>query len=429
MARMRRVAVTGLGLVTPLGLGAETFWSELTAGRGAVERVSLWDNGVGAQDQMAARVPEFSVRDYVSNRKLLRILIRADWLGLAAAQMAIAQAGETKVEPGRRGAFIGTSKEMGPREPLFDAARSSRDETGEITSQALGSDGFDEIPPLTLIIGLPNGCLFAASVIHSIKGANSNFLGSGEAGLVAIGGAYRAVQQGDADLSLAGGHDSGVDRWSYANFHRLGLLSSRTDDPERAVRPFDRRRDGFAVSEGAGMVVLEELDHARRRGATIYAEVLGYAATCDASGQVSPGEDGTALAAAIGGALREAGLSPECVDYVNAYASATPAGDRTELIALESVFGGVSRRPLVSAIKGAVGHMLAASGAVEFAATALALHHQVVPPTLNHTEPDAHCHFDCVPGAARSAGIATALTISRGIGGQNVVMVLGRPQD
>lgn len=429
MARMRRVAVTGLGLVTPLGLGAETFWSELTAGRGAVERVSLWDNGLGAEEQMAARVPEFSLRDYVSNRKLLRILVRADCLGLAAAQMAIAQAGEANVEPGRKGAFIGTSKEMGPREPLFDAARSSRDETGEITSQALGSDGFGEIPPLTLIIGLPNGCLFAASVIHSIKGANSNFLGSGEAGLVAIGGAYRAIQQGDAELSLAGGHDSGVDRWSYANFHRLGLLSSRTDDPERAVRPFDRRRDGFAVSEGAGMVVLEELDHARRRGATIYAEVLGYAATCDASGQVSPREDGTALAAAIGGALRDAGLSPECVDYVNAYASATPAGDRTELMALESVFGGVSRRPLVSAIKGAVGHMLAASGAVEFAATALALHHQVVPPTLNHTEPDAHCHFDCVPGTARSAGIATALTISRGIGGQNAVMVLGRPQD
>jgi len=427
MVRKKRVAVTGVGLVTPLGLGAEAFWSELTAGRGAVQSVSLWDGGV--EKQLAAQVPEFRIRDYVSNRRLLRIMCRTDHFGLAAAQMAVAEAGETELEPGRKGAFIGTSKEMGPIEPLFDAARPSRDETGEMTSRGLGADGFGEIPPLTLVNGLPNGCLFAASVIHSIKGASTNFLGSGEAGLVAIGGAFRAIQQGDADLSLAGGHDSGVDRWSYANFHRLGMLSQRRDDPARAVRPFDRNRDGFAVSEGAGMVVLEELEHARARGANIYAEVLGYAATCDAAGQVSPRDDGSVLAEAIRAALRDAALNPEDVDYVNAYASATALGDRSELRALEEVFGGASRRPLVSGIKGALGHMLAASGAVEFAATALAVHHQMIPPTANLNEPDVECHFDCVQGKARSAEVASAVTLSRGIGGQNVVMVLGRPGD
>jgi 3-oxoacyl-[acyl-carrier-protein] synthase II len=426
MVKNRRVVVTGLGLVTPLGLGTGPFWSALTASSGAVRCVSLLDGG--DREQLAARVPDFSVRDYVANRRLIRIMCRSDHFGLAAAQMATAEAGEPELPSNRRGAFIGTSKEMGPIEPLFDAARCSRDETGEMTSVLLGSDGFGEIPPLTLINGLPNGCLFAASVIHSIKGANTNFLGSGEAGLVAIGAAYRAVQQGDVDWVLAGGHDSGVDRWSYANFHRLGMLSQRSDDPERAVRPFDRTRDGFAVSEGACMVVLEDLEHARARGATIYAEVLSCSATCDAAGQVSPREDGTALATAIRGALREADLDPKDVDHVNAYASATPAGDRTELRALETLFGGASRRPLVSGIKGALGHMLAASGAVELAATALAIHHQVIPPTLNLTEPDAECHFDCVPGSARSADVAAAVTISRGIGGQNAVMVLGRPQ-
>jgi 3-oxoacyl-[acyl-carrier-protein] synthase II len=206
------------------------------------------------------------------------------------------------------------------------------------------------------------------------------------------------------------------------------MLSRRTDDPGRAVRPFDRSRDGFAVSEGAGMVVLEDLERARARAATIYAEILGFAMTCDASGQVAPRSDGAPLAAAVSGSLGEADVEPEGLDYVNAYASATPAGDRTELKALEAVFGDGPRRPLVSAMKGALGHMLGASGAVEFAATALALHHQVVPPTLNLEEPDPECHFDCVPDAARSVELETALTVSRGIGGQNAAMVLGRPR-
>lgn len=428
MEKKRRVAVTGLGLVTPFGLGTETFWSELTAGRGAVRCVSLLDGDAADGTRLGARVPDFRIRNYVPNRRLLRIMCRTDHLGLAAAQMAVGEAGEIDLDDRRKGAFIATSKEMGPIETLFDAMRASRDGTGEMTSQLLGSAGFGEIPPLTLVNGLPNGCLFASSVIHSIKGGNTNFLGSGEAGLLAIGAAYRAVQQGDVDWALAGAHDSGVDRWSYANFHRLGMLSARTDDPETAVRPFDRHRDGFAVSEGAGMVVLEGLEQARARGAAIYAEVLGHAVTCDAAGQVAPLLDGSALSLAISRALEEADLPPGRVDYVNAYASATQAGDRAELRALEAVFGAVPSRPLVSGIKGAVGHMLAASGAVEFAATALAIHHQMVPPTLNLEEPDAECRFDCVQGGARSVEVHAAVTISRGIGGQNAVMVLGRPE-
>jgi len=425
MASKRRVAITGMGLVTPLGLGAEPFWSALTAGRGAVRRVNLMDDGEGKQ--LAARVPEFKARDYVSNRRLLRLMCPTDQFGLVAAQMAISEAGEAELEPARKGAFIGTSKEMGPIEALFDAMRVSRDETGGMAARLMGLNGFGEIPPLTLVNGLPNGCLFAASVMHSIKGPNTNYLGSGEAGLMAIGGAFRAVEEGLADWALAGAHDSGVDRWSYANFHRLGMLSKHADDPERAVRPFDRSRDGFAVSEGAGMVVLEGLDRARARGADIYGEILGFGATCDAAGQVAPRSDGSSLAQAISVALNEAELQPGSVGYVNAYASATPTGDRTELRALEAVFGGAPHRPLVSGIKGALGHMLAASGAVELIATALAIHHHVVPPTTNLKEPDAECQFDCVQGSARAADVTAAMTISRGIGGQNAVMVLGSP--
>lgn len=425
MLDKRRVAITGCGLLTPLGLGVEHSWSALTAGRGAVGRVDLVGDGEGRQ--LAARVPEFRARDYVSNRRLLRIMCPTDHFGLAAAQMAVDEAGEAKLEPARKGAFVGTSKEMGPIETLFDAMRASRDETGEMTDRLLGSAGFGEIPPLTLVNGLPNGCLFAASVLHSIKGPNTNFLGSGEAGLMAIAAAFRAVQEGLADWALAGGHDSGVDRWSFANFHRLGMLSSHIDEPERAVRPFDRRRDGFAVSEGAGMVVLEDMDRARARGANIYAEILGFGATCDAAGQVTPRDDGSALAQAISVALREARVDPGRIDYVNAYASATPMGDRTELRALETVFGGAQTRPLVSGLKGALGHMLAASGAVELIVTALALQHQLLPPTTNLEEPDPDCHFDCLQSGARAADVNTAVTISRGIGGQNAAMVLAAP--
>jgi 3-oxoacyl-[acyl-carrier-protein] synthase II len=422
----RRVVVTGIGLVTPLGLGVEEFWEGLTQGHSAVRCVELF--GDAEQRHLAASVPEFNIRDYVSNRRLLRMMCRSDRFGLAAAQMAVADAGEMEIDPTRKGCFIGTAKEMGPIEVLFDAMRASRDETGEMTARKLGADGFGEIPPLTLVNGLPNGCLFATSVIHDIRGANTSFMGSGEVGLVTIGAAYHAIGEGDADWVLAGGHDSGVDRWSYANFHRLGLLSQRTAEPASAVRPFDRRRDGFAPGEGACMVVLEERERALARGARVYAEIAGVGTTCDAGGQVTPRSDGSALARAVEHALEESGLGPESTGYVNAYASATPAGDRTELRALERVFGATRRRPLISGIKGAIGHLLAASGAVEFAATALAVRNQVVPPTLNLGEPDPECRFDCVPNEARDAVVAAALTISRGIGGQNAVVALKRAE-
>jgi 3-oxoacyl-[acyl-carrier-protein] synthase II len=416
----RRVAITGMGLVTPFGVGVEEFWTSLVAGRSAVARLDLM--GGDAPCHLAAPVPDFDVRAYVADRKLLRVMCRGDRFGLAAARMAVDQAGAPEVTPERRGAFVGTGKEMGPIEALFDAMRASRDTTGEMTAPLMGSAGLSHIPPLTLVTGLANGGLFALSVLHTLQGANTSFLGSGEVGLVAVGAAYRAVSEGDADWVLTGSYDDRVERWSYADFHRLGLLSRWEGEPAEAVRPFDRRRDGFALGEGAGMFVLEDLERARARGATVLAEIVGFCATSDASGMVSPRADGTALAAAISGAVQDAGMRPEQVDYVNGYASATLAGDRTELKALEMVFG-EGKRPLVSAIKGAIGHLVAASGAVELGATALTLSRQLVPPTRNLEEPDPACQFDCVPGAAREAQVATALTLSRGIGGQNAAVV------
>jgi 3-oxoacyl-[acyl-carrier-protein] synthase II len=423
----RRVVITGLGLVTPVGVGAAECWSALTSGRSAVGRVNL----VGEQGEarhLAAAVPEFNVRSYVSDRKLLRLMCRSDRFGLAAAQMAVAEAGADAYPPERRGVYTATSKEMGPIEDLFEALRASRDETGEMTSVLMGSRGFSLTPPLTLVSGLANGCLFALSVLHTIVGPNTNFLGSGEAGLLAIGTAYQAVQRGDIEWALAGGHDSGVDRWSYADFHRLGLISRWEGDPARAVKAFDRRRDGFAVGEGAGMVVLEDRAQAERRRAPVLAEVIGYAATCDATGMVRPDREGTALAEALREALRRAGAAPDEVDYVNAYGSATPAGDRTELKALKAVFGS-GRRPLVSGVKGAIGHLLAASGAAELGATVLALRSSLVPPTLNLEEPEPGYCFDLVPREARPAPVRTAVTISRGIGGQNAAIVLRREEE
>ncbi|UCC68675.1 MAG: beta-ketoacyl-[acyl-carrier-protein] synthase family protein [Armatimonadota bacterium] len=423
----RRVVVTGLGLVTPLGVGVEDTWTSLVAGRSAVTLLDLLGDG-GEPRHLAAPVPPFNMRSYVPDRKLLRVMCRTDRFGLAAAQMAVADAGPVDLDSSRKAAFIATGKEAGPIENLFDAMRASRDDSGAMTSRLLGSQGLPHIPPLTLVAGLPNGCLFAVSVLHSINGANTCFLGSGTAGLVAIGAAYQAVREGEADWAIAGGHDTGVDRWSCANFHRLGMLSSRTHEPTRAVRPFDRRRDGFALGEGAAMVVLEERRQALARGASVWAEIVGYAATCDGAGMIKPAADGSALAAAIAGALRNASLQPADVDYLNAYASATTVGDLSELRGLHAVFGDSHKKPLVSGIKAATGHLLAASGAAEFAAAVLALHHQVAPPTLNLDEPDPECHFDCVPHQARPAAITTAVTISRGIGGQNSALVMRRPE-
>ncbi len=420
----RRVVVTGLGVATPFGLEVDEFWQALAQGRSATRAINLVDPG-GPPRHLVAQVPAFDIRQYVPDRKLLRIMTRMDRLGLAAARGATAGAPANDLPATEKAAYLGTRKEWCEVDELQDVVRVSREENGRMTARKLGSDGYAAISPLALVTGLPNGCLFAVSVLHQIRGANTNFMGTGEVGLSAIGAAYLAVREGRAQWALAGGHDTGIDRRAYADFYRLGLLSQSVAEPERAVRPFDRGRDGFVLGEGAGMVVLEPLERAQARGARIWAEVTGYAETCDATGLVVPRADGMALANAISTTLASAEIAADNVQYVNAYASATVIGDRTELRALEHVFG-AGRRPLVSALKGGLGHLLAAAGAVEFVATALALDLQVVPPTVNLQTPDAECHFDCVAGVARAAALQNAITISRGIGGQNAVVALRR---
>ncbi len=424
----RRVVVSSLGVTTPLGIGVADLWSALLEGRSAVRRTNLVEAS-GEPRHLVATAPSFNARQYIADRKLLRVMQRTDQLGLVAAAEAVAGAPAGDVAPTQRGAFMGARKDTYRLEDFKDAVDASREQNGEVTARKMGTEGYGLLGPLTLVTGLPNGCLFAVSVLHTIKGSNANVIGTGEVGLTAVGAAYAAVQEGQAEWALTGGHDSATDRWNYANFYRLGLLTQFAGDPARAVRPFDRRRDGFAPGEGAGMLVLEPLERARARGTRILAEVTGYAATCDATGLVTPRSEGTALADAISRALAEADVVPDEVDYVNAYACATQAGDRTELRALEAVFGSSCRRPLVSSIKGAIGHLIAGSGAVEAAATVLALTDQVVPPTVNLEQPDADCGFDCVPQTARAATIRNAIAISRGIGGQNAVLALRRWED
>jgi 3-oxoacyl-[acyl-carrier-protein] synthase II len=340
--------------------------------------------------------------------------------------MAVTEAGEIAHAPERRGAFVGTRKELVAYEMLREASVASLDEQGHISSTRLGELGYPLIPPLTLVTGMPNGCLFALSVLHSIKGSGANLIGSGEVGLGAVGAAYRAIQEGRVEWALAGAQDAAANRWDYADLYALGLLSRWTGEASQAVKPFDRRRDGFVLGEGAAVVVLEESESALNRGASIVAELSGYAETCDARGLLQTEPDGGALARGIQSALRQARLAPEEVGYVSACGTATLAGDRTEARALRQVFGGGHGSPLVSGIKAAIGHLLAASGAVEFGATALALHHQTVPPTLNLNEPDPEFQFDFARVHARKADLRAAVTISRGSGGQNAVAALRR---
>ena len=426
---MRRVVVTGLGVVAPNGVGKEAFWSSCVNGRSGVRPIASFDS-TGYPVRIAAEVPEFDLHPYIPavHRKSLKIMGRAARFGVAAAGMAVRDSGLTldREDPERMGVVMGTGMvpiELPEVAPLLHQACSPE---GQLRLDKIGQNGGQGMFPLWILKYLPNMTAAHISLIHGAKGPNSTITTACAAGTQAIGEGFRLIARGDADLILAGGADSRIDPLLILAYAALGALS-RADRPASEVsRPFDGQRDGFVLGEGAGVLVLEERERAMRRGATIYAEVLGLGSSFDAYAVTKPDPEAGGAVRAISWALREARVDPADVDYINAHGTSTRLNDLMETEAVKRVFESKARELPLSSIKSMVGHLIGAAGAVEAAALALTLHTNVIPPTINQTHPDPECNLDYVPNCAREIQVRIGMSTSFGFGGQNAALVMSR---
>lgn len=406
---MRRVVVTGLGVVAPNGIGVETFWESLVNGVSGVDRITRFDAG-RHDTKIAAEVKGFDPLLYMEKKEVKK-MDRFIHYALAGAIMAVddAQLTVKDDERSRIGVLIGTG--MGGIPVL------------EETHKTLLEKGPDRISPFfipSIITNLASGHI---AIRFGLRGPNSCVSTACASGNHAIGESFELIGRGMADVMFAGGTEAVISPLTIGGFGAMKALSTRNDAPQRASRPFDKGRDGFVMGEGAGVLILEELDHALQRGAKIYAELKGYGMSADAYHITAPEPEGAGAIASMILALEDAGLQPEEVDYINAHGTSTQAGDASETKAIKKVFGDHAYRLAVSSIKSMTGHLLGAAGGVESVATVLTLHHGVIPPTINYDEPDPECDLDYVPNKARWTKVRVAFNNSFGFGGTNATLV------
>lgn len=407
-----RVVVTGMGLVTPLGIGIGPFWNGLIEGRSGVRRITLCDPGE-SPCAIAAEVPDFDPRSYMDAKEARRVS-RASQFAVAAGRMALEDSGFV-VDDGNRydvGALIASGSTSPP--------------DTEAAAHTLFERGFSRVSPFYITAALPNMPSCQVAIQLGLMGYNTTIATACAASAQAIGEAAAVIRRGEATVMLAGGTEAPISQFTLASFGAIRALSNRNDDPEGASRPFDATRDGFVLGEGAGVLVLEQLSHARRRGARIYGEVLGYASTCDAHHVTAPRPDGDGPARAMVRAMARARVAPQQIGYVNAHATSTPAGDVAETVAIKRAFGEYAHSVPISSTKSMTGHLTSAAGVVEAAATILAMRHGVIPPTINYEHPDPQCDLDYVPNRARQAQITLAMSNSFGFGGVNAVLIFAR---
>jgi 3-oxoacyl-[acyl-carrier-protein] synthase II len=422
---MRRAVITGIGLVTPLGIGTEETWRGLIEGRSAVGPIRMFDAS-SLHTQVGAEIPDFDPEPFVTSRRTLRMMTRNDQLALAGATLAVrdSQLNLSEANCDRAGLFVGSNKEISNPMHLLEATLVARNPDGTVDMRRLGASAQSAFYPLFYVEGLQAASLFYISQAFGLKGANTYFAGTAETGAVAVGRAYRAIRRGEADLAIAGGFDDAVSWWNMSKFDALGIMTDRNDLGAAACRPYDQQRSGTVMGEGAALLMLEEYESASKRGARIYAEVTGFGNAYDAHKLVTPHPEGRGLALAMETALREAGSSPEAIGYVAAHGSGTRLGDASEARAIRSVFGAAADRLAASSVKPATGHLIAGAGALNIAVAALALSHRIVPPTLNLQTIDPVCQMDWVPGEAREVRVDQALALARGLEGQNVAVAL-----
>ena len=406
---MRRVVVTGLGVVAPNGIGTETFWENLVAGVTGIDRITRFDAS-HHDSKIAGEIKGFDALLYMEKKEVKKMDLFIHY-ALAGAIMAIDDA-RLKFEESERsriGTLIGTG--MGGVPAL------------EESHHVLLEKGPGRISPFfipSIITNLASGQI---AMRYGFRGPNSCVSTACASGNHAIGDSLELIKRGAADVMIAGGSEAVITPLTIGGFSAMKALSTRNDEPHRASRPFDKGRDGFVMGEGAGVLVLEELQHALRRGAKIYAELVGYGMSADAYHMTAPEPEGLGAITSMRLALEAARLSPEDVDYINAHGTSTPVGDTAETRAIKQVFGGHAYSLAVSSVKSMTGHLLGAAGGVESLATVLTIYHGLIPPTINYDEPDPGCDLDYVPNKARQAEVRVALTNSFGFGGTNATLV------
>jgi 3-oxoacyl-[acyl-carrier-protein] synthase II len=410
----RRVVVTGLGLITPLGTGTDRNWESLVAGRSGVRSITRFDAST-VSARIAGEVPDFDPERFIERRDVRKMDLFIQY-AVAAAQMAAddARLPQPLDAPARTGVIVGVG--LGGIVSLQESCE-----------LFLGGN-IRRLSPFFIPRLIPNMAAGSVAIRFGARGPNYATTSACASGAHAVGEALMLIRDGRQDVMLAGGAEAPLCLLGLGGFCAMrALATSFNDEPARASRPFDARREGFVIAEGAGMLVLEELEHARRRDAHVYAEVLGYGASCDAHHMTQPAPEGAGAAECMALALADADLAPERVGYVNAHGTGTPFNDEAETLALKRVFGDHARRLAVSSTKSMTGHLLGAAGAVEAIYAVLALVRGVLPPTINLEAPDPACDLDYVPGTARQVAVDVALSNSFGFGGTNAVLAFGRP--
>jgi len=404
----RRVVVTGLGALSPVGNTAEEFWSSLLQGRSGVGPITKFDTE-GYPTRIAGEVRNFDPLNFVDKKDARRLdpyLQYAVASSVLAVQDAMLDTG--KVDGARFGVLIGSG--IGGISTLLDSHRN------------LLEKGPDRVSPFFIPMIIANMASGLVSIRFGAKGPNSSVVTACATGNHAIGDSFKIIQRGDADVMIAGGSEAIIIPLTIAGFCSMKAMSTRNDEPTKAMRPFDATRDGFVCGEGAGILILEALEHALARDARIYAEIVGYGMTGDAHHMTAPDPEGDGAMRAMTLALRDAGLDVSAVGYINAHGTSTPYNDKFETLAIKRVFGEHARRLAVSSTKSMTGHLLGAAGGVEAIATVLALHHGVLPPTINYETPDPECDLDYVPNQARKQNVEVALSNAFGFGGTNATL-------
>ncbi|CAM3841225.1 beta-ketoacyl-ACP synthase II [Alicyclobacillus pomorum] len=409
---MKRVVITGMGVVSPIGNDVSTFWDRLIAGQSGISRIESMDVSE-YPCQIAGEVKDFNPEQYM-DKKEARRFDRFTQFAVAASVQAMQDAALhiTDENAERCGVYIGSG--IGGIHTLLD------------NYKLLLDRGPKRVSPFVVPTMIANMASGQISIMFGLRGPNSSPISACATGTNAIGDAYKMIQRGAADVMLAGGAEAAIVDLALAGFGNAKALSTRNDDPQRASRPFDMDRDGFVMAEGAGVVVLESLEHAEARGANIYAEIIGYGMSGDAYHITAPEPEGRGAYQAMRDALSDAGIQPEDVGYINAHGTSTDMGDKLETLAIKKTFGDHAYKLAVSSIKSMTGHMLGAAGAVEAIATVLTLREGILPPTINYETPDPECDLDYVPNQARKQDVEIAISNSFGFGGHNAVIVLKR---
>ena len=424
---MRRVVVTGVGVAASNGVGKDPFWNACKEGESGVGPIRAFDAS-NHPIRVAGEVPDFDCAALAppAARKSLKVMSRAAKLGLGAAGLAVLDSGLNLAneDPESVGVVIGTGivpVDLGEISPVLARAL----ESGVFDPGTMPpADGSNAVFPLWLVKHLPNMVAAHISMAFNCQGVNNTIVTACVAGTQAVGEGFRAVARGEADIILAGGADSRIDPLLLLGYAALGTLSTSARSPAELSRPFDRTRDGFVIAEGAAILVLEEYERAKARGATIYAEVCGFGSTFDAYSVTKPDPSGKGAARAIRNALTEARLDSRDVHYINAHGTSTRLNDAMETAAVKTVFGPHAPELKLSSIKSMIGHSIGASGAIEAAALALTLYDQVIPPTINLHHPDPACDLDYVPNEAREGVVKVGVSTSFGFGGQNGALVM-----